>query len=359
MLYAMIMAYSSLRIGSLFGIPIRLHITFLLTLPIFVWLFGTAYFEGSSLMWLWGFLLTVGLFAGVTLHELAHSYVASKKGIRIESIVLLPIGGVSQMRDVPEDPDVEMRMSAAGPLTSIALGMIFFLLSLPLYGGGTELYRFLVIMGFTNLFLGLFNLLPAFPMDGGRILRTRLAKKRRYDVATRLAVSIGHAIAVVLFLAGLLLGINGFMLMLVAMFIYIGGTEEERETSVYFAVRNLRVKDAMNTEVDCLKEDMRISDAIEEFLKTKHLMYPVLSREGYYLGILTLNEMSSVSKDERDALIVKDIMKSVDPLNPDDSARDAIQKMSGLNRLPVVERGRVVGVITVGDIMRVAQILNT
>jgi len=353
------MAYSSLRIGSIFGVPIRLHITFLLTLPIFVWLFGTAYFEGSSLIWLWGLLLTLGLFTGVTLHELAHSYVARKGGIRIDSIVLLPIGGVSQMKDVPEDPKVEMRMSAAGPLTSIVIGMIFFLVAIPFYDEGTELYRFLVIMGFTNFFLGLFNLLPAFPMDGGRILRTRLAKKRRYDVATRLAVSIGHAIAVVLFLGGLLLGVNGFMLMLVAMFIYIGGTEEERETSVYFAVRNLRVRDSMNAGVDCLKENMRISDAIEEFLKTKHIMYPVVNSDGYYLGILTLNEMSSVSKDEREALMVKDVMKSADPLSPEDSARDAIQKMSGLNRLPVVEKGKVVGVITVGDIMRVAQILNT
>jgi CBS domain-containing protein len=84
-----------------------------------------------------------------------------------------------------------------------------------------------------------------------------------------------------------------------------------------------------------------------------------VNSDGYYLGILTLNEMSSVSKDEREALIVKDVMKSADPLSPEDSARDAIQKMSGLNRLPVVERGKVVGVITVGDIMRVAQILNT
>jgi len=111
--------------------------------------------------------------------------------------------------------------------------------------------------------------------------------------------------------------------------------------------------------VDCLKENMRISDAIEEFLKTKHIMYPVVNSDGYYLGILTLNEMSSVSKDEREALMVKDVMKSADPLSPEDSARDAIQKMSGLNRLPVVEKGKVVGVITVGDIMRVAQILNT
>ncbi len=354
------MAYSSIRIGSIFGIPIRLHITFLIALPLFIWIFGVAFFPDSELMWLWGFLLTLGLFAGVTLHELAHSYVAKKNGVPIESIVLLPIGGVSQMENIPDDPNIEMRMALVGPLTSILVGVVFLLCALPLrlFFYSPEVELFFVIMGSINIFLGLFNLLPAFPMDGGRVLRTWLAKRYRYDIATKHAVSVGHAIAVVIFILGAFT--LDIMLMLVAMFIYIGGSEEERQTNVYYAIRDLKVKDAMNTKVDCIEEEKRISDAIEELLRTKHIMYPVVNRDGYYLGVVTLDHISRVQKEERDALLVKDVMVYVEPLSAEMSAKDAIQKLSksGFNRLPVVENGKVIGIVTLGDIIRTAQILN-
>jgi Zn-dependent protease/CBS domain-containing protein len=352
------MTYSSFKIGSVFGIPVRLHITFLLVLPIFALLFGEAYYPESDMKWVWGLLLTVALFAGVTLHELAHSYVAKKNGIPIESIVLLPLGGVSQMKEVPEDPNVEMRMTIVGPLTSILLGAVSFLCALPFKN--TEVINFFVTMGWINVSLGLFNLLPAFPMDGGRILRTRLTKKYRYDIATKRAVSVGHALAVIMFITGVFLGAYGLLLMLGAMFVYIGGTEEERQTSVYFAVRNLKVRDAMRSEVDCLSESTKMSDAIEELLRTKHIMYPVVDGNGNYLGVVTLDQISGVQKEEREALLVKDVMVGAEPLSPEDSARDGIQKLtkSGFNRLPVVESGRVIGIVTIGDIIRTAQILN-
>lgn len=352
------MAYSSFRIGTIFGIPVRLHITFLLVLPIFALLFGEAYYPESDMKWVWGLLLTVALFAGVTLHELAHSYVAKKNGIPIESIVLLPIGGVSQMKETPEDPDVEMRMTIVGPVTSIMLGAVSLLCSLPF--SNPEVVNFFLTIGGINIFLGLFNLLPAFPMDGGRLLRTRLAKRHRYDVATKRAVSVGHAIAVMMFISGIFMGIYGLLLILVAMFIYIGGTEEERQTSVYFAVRNLKVRDAMRSEVDCLSESTKISDAIEELLRTKHMMYPVTDSNGNYLGVVTLDQISGVQKEERDALLIGDVIANAEPLSPDDSAREGIQKLtkSGFNRLPVVENGRVVGIVTLGDMIRTAQILN-
>jgi len=354
------MAYSSIRIGSIFGIPIRLHITFLIALPLFVWIFGIAFFPDSELIYLWGFLLTLGLFGGVTLHELAHSYVAKKNGVPIESIVLLPIGGVSQMENIPEDPNVEMRIALVGPLTSILVGIVFLLCALPfwLFSYSLEVVHFFVVMGTINIFLGLFNLLPAFPMDGGRVLRTRLAKKYNYDVATKRAVSVGHAIAIVIFILGAFT--FDLLLMLIAMFIYVGGSEEERQTSVYYAIRNLKAKDAMNSNVDCIEEEKRISDAIEELLRTKHIMYPVVNRGGYYLGVVTLDQISKVHKEERDALLVKDIMVNAEPLSAEMSAKDAVQKLSksGLNRLPVVENGKVVGIITLGDVIRTAQILN-
>jgi Zn-dependent protease/CBS domain-containing protein len=351
------MAYSSIRIGSIFGIPIRLHITFLIALPLFVWVFGTTFFPASELTLLWGFLLSIGLFTGVTLHELAHSYVAKKNGVPIESITLLPIGGVSQMGDVPEDPNIEMRMALAGPLTSILIGAVLLLFALPF--SDSEIANFFAVLGSINIFLGIFNLLPAFPMDGGRVLKTKLAKRYRYDIATRKAVSVGHAVAMIMFLFGAFT-LNIF-LMLIAIFIYVGGSEEERQTSIYYGIKNLKVKDVMRSEVDCLKEYEKVSDSIEELLRTKHIMYPVVDRDGYYLGIVTLDQISKVPKEEREALLVKDIMATTEPLSPEMSAKEAIQKLSrgGLNRLPVVDNEKVSGIITIGDIIRVAQILNT
>ena len=353
-------SYSSFTIGRIFGIPIKLHITFLLVLPFFAYLFGTFCFEGSEHLWLWKLLLALGLFAGVTLHESAHSYVAMKNGIKIESITLLPIGGVSQMEDIPEDPRIELRIAIAGPLMSILIGALFLIAYVPFMKLEGDWIKFLLFMGAINLVLGIFNLLPAFPMDGGRILRTFLARRMKYDVATHYAVIVGHIFAIIMLFLGILYFPGGIMLIIIAMFLYIGGSEEERQTGILFALKNLKVKDFMTREVDCLREDLKIIEAMEEFLRTKHILYPVVGYNNRFAGILTLSELSSVSKEEREALLIKDVIKQVDCLTPNDSSKTAVKKIgkSGINRLPVVENEKVVGIVSIGDIVRTAQIIK-
>ena len=305
--------------------------------------------------------LAIGLFAGVTLHESAHSYVAMKNGIKIEAITLLPIGGVSQMSDIPEDPKIELRIAIAGPLVSILIGTLFLIAYVSFMAFEGDWVTFLHWMGAINFALGIFNLLPAFPMDGGRILRTFLARRMRYDAATHYAVVVGHIFAIIMLFIGILYFPWGMMLIIIAMFLYIGGSEEVRQTGTLFALKNLKVKVLMTGEVDCLNENLRIIEAMEEFLKTKHVLYPVVDRDNHFVGVLTLHELSSVSKEEREAILIKDVMKQVDCLALNDSSKTAVKKIgkSGINRLPVVENEKVVGIVSVGDIVRTAQILKT
>ncbi len=194
---------SAIKIGSALGIPIKLHITFLLILPIFAYIFainpypyGFQGVEPASTRYALSTLTAILLFASILLHELAHSYLAKRYGVNIESITLFLFGGVSSMEEMPRDPGQEAKMAFAGPLTSLIIGAVCLLI----YGNMTSLdpafsenpiYLTIWILGVMNIILAIFNLLPAFPMDGGRVLRSFYARRMSYVKATQSAAAVG------------------------------------------------------------------------------------------------------------------------------------------------------------------------
>jgi Zn-dependent protease len=228
---------SSLRIGSVMGIPIKLDTSLLLALPLSAYFtvinsqpFGFAGVEPPIIKYALSALCAIFLFTSVFLHELAHSYFAKRYGVNIDSITLLLFGGVASM-EIPKKPGQEAKIAFAGPLTSLIIGSISLLAYSYIISSNPELsqnsvYLIIWIIGSMNIMLGIFNLLPAFPMDGGRILRSIFTMKMSYEKATHNAAFIGKSIAILMAIYAIYIG--DLWLLLVALYIYGGASNEDR-----------------------------------------------------------------------------------------------------------------------------------
>lgn len=371
----------SLKIGRLFGIPIYLHFTFLLVIPLFAWIIGSQIETTIQLLaqlfsvtidpslitqgpvpYLLGALVALGLFAGVLVHEIAHSLVAKKWGIRINNITLFLFGGVSSMEEGTPDPKVELPMALAGPLTSLGLGIlsigIIYLIPLVVGSPGVAgvLIFFFAYLGLLNVILFAFNLLPAFPMDGGRVLRAYLAQRMPVTRATRIASQIGKGFAV-------FFGIFGFLafnpiLIIIAFFIYIGASQESSAARYTSLLQDLTLGAVMSTAVMTVSPQTPVPEMLEQMYATKHLGFPVVDR-GMVVGMITLSDLHRASSIDRDALQVRDLMtREVVSLPPQAPVAEALRVMSEKNigRIPVLENTDLVGLVTRTDIIKVMQL---
>ena len=231
---------SPLKIGNIMGIPIKLDTSFLLALPIAAYFsainsqpFGFAEVEPPIVRYALSALSAIFLFASVLLHELAHSYFAKRYGANIISITLFLFGGVASMEEIPKKPGQEAKMAFAGPLTSLIIGFIClftysYIISPNPALSQNSVYLIIWILGSMNLMLGIFNLLPAFPMDGGRVLRSFFARKMYYVKATHSAASVGKFVAILMAIFGIYVG--DLWLPLIALYIYSGASNEDRST---------------------------------------------------------------------------------------------------------------------------------
>ena len=334
----------SFKIGSVWGIPVELHITFILLLIIVA--FFSAYY----------FLLIVCLFFFVTIHELSHSVVAKHYNIKVRKIVLYPIGGVSEIEEIPEKPGIEWRMAAAGPLVSFAIGLFLLALDqlIPIKLPFAEALPFVATartliydLAMLNLILGGFNLIPAFPMDGGRILRALLAERMKFSDATKYAAFIGKILGILMALFGIWYDL---WLVIIGVFIYIGATEEAESTIISTTIARVRVKDVMYSEVASVKPETTLSEALEVMFKARY--HDVLvEKDGVFQGIVTWNEIMKVKQEQRSQLRVEQLpMKQISVFS-DESILEAYKIMlhEKIDLVPVVERetpGKIVGVVT-------------
>lgn len=357
---------STIQIGKIMSIPIRLHITFLLVLPIFVLFFASAPELGFrnepnlTLRYILSTIATILLFTCVLLHELGHSYIAKKHGTKIQAITLFLFGGVSQMEEIPRDPKVELKMAFAGPAVSLIIGAVllaaYFIL--PIIPPYATLIR---LIGYINIVLFIFNLIPAFPMDGGRLLRAWFAGHMSYINATRRAAEIGKLIAFLMGLFGVItFTVGGWWIILIAFFIYIGASEEERATEITVTLEGIKVKDLMSKNVVSVSPDTAGAELVELMFKEKHMGYPVM--EGSRLvGIVTFSDIQQVPKDQWSKVKVRDIMtREVISLGPEDDAVDAFRTLSSHNigRIIIRENKNVVGILSRTDLIQATQLLG-
>jgi len=342
----------SLKFGSIFGIPVELHITFLLLLLMF------SFFGVMPL------IVVILLFVSVFIHELAHSLVGRHYGAKIKKITLLPIGGVSQMEAIPKSH--EFAIAVIGPVASILIGVILFLFGslagVKMYfdlnwvelNSVSEIIRAVMSLNFV---LGLFNIIPAFPMDGGRVLRAFLASRMDYLKATELSVRIGQALAIVFAFVGIF---YNPWLIIIAFFIYIGGMSEYETNRMSSLLKGIKVKDLMIKDIFTVS----VGDSLEDFekllIEKKHKGYPVVEN-GNVVGIITTNELLGVSRQKWIETKISDVMiKDIVIASPDMEVFDLHTKLAEKNqgRAAVVEKGKLIGFITKTDILKFSDILS-
>ncbi|WP_136716987.1 CBS domain-containing protein [Halorientalis salina] len=377
---------ASVRIGSVLGIPIKLGLSFLLVVPLLAYLIGTQIEMTTTLLngllggtidptpltvgflpWLLGLAAALGLFAGVLLHELGHSVVARGYGVHIEAITLWFLGGLAQFEEFPDRWTQELAIAIAGPIVSLVVGVAC-------YGGFALLpaefpaTRFVLgYLAVLNVVLAGFNLLPGFPMDGGRVLRALLSRNRSRLDATRIAAGVGKAFAVLLAFAGIL-SFNVFWIA-IAFFIYLGATSETRQLIMQDAFEGIDVEDIMTpvADLDTVTPETTLSELLERMVTERHTGYPVVSgrdtRHGEIRGLVTLEDLQTVDPDQRDAATVGDVMSTdLETVSRTTDAEDAATRMQrrGVGRLLVTDdHGELVGLISRTDLMTVFEIRQT
>ncbi len=353
----------ALNLFKVRGIQVRMHITFPLILIWAAIQFGIISRQGLTGA-IFGVIVTLLLFAIVVLHELGHSFAALRYDVPVEEIVLLPIGGVAKLARIPENPRQEFIIAIAGPLVNFVLAAVLVVLGVALgpllgfsfspvmeFGFGdlslTAVFNYIFV---SNLFLGLFNLLPAFPMDGGRVLRALLATRIPYARATSIAVSIGQALAWVLGLWGFLQG--AIFVILIAFFIYMGAGQEQRQTRLRSVLGTMTVDQIYSRGPQVLSPESTLQDAVNLTLNSFQSNFPVCT-DNRYVGLLTHTRLIEALQNNGPEVPVGNVMaREIEPVRPLDAVFDVQLRMAELriDALPVAENEELLGLITSQDI---------
>ncbi len=360
----------SIHFVTIAGTQVRVHITFFLLLA-FIW-FSTRSAHGQEAA-LWTTVFVLALFLCVLLHEFGHVFAARRYGIRTPEITLLPIGGVAHLERMPRRPAHELVVAIAGPLVNVAIaGLLFlFLRTQPPLGieealAITSPTSFLMALMVVNLWLVVFNMIPAFPMDGGRVLRALLAIRLDYGRATAIAATIGQALALV----GGLIGFMYFhpLLILVAIFIFLGAGQEASAARLQAATNGLPVSSAMMTRFRTLHRGHTLGDAIDFLLQGSQSDFPVVDETGDLRGMLMRADLVRALAEHGRGHPVTDVMVDCPAdqvITPELGLTRALEILhaSPCNSVPVLTEDdrRLVGLLTrenIGEMIMINSALN-
>lgn len=344
------------KIGKLAGIDVYVHATFLLLVGFIVVANWTE--SHSVAQAAYGLLFVLVIFGCIVLHELGHALTARRFGIRTRDIVLLPIGGVARLERMPEDPNQELLVALAGPAVNVVIsGALFFALSLaghlPTLLQAETIswtgHQFLANIMAVNVWLVLFNLIPAFPMDGGRVLRALLARRMDYTDATQAAAHIGQAIALVFGFLGLFF--DPFLLF-IALFVWVGASGEAGMVQMRNSLGTIPVQRVMLTTFQTLQPEDTLATAVEHMLSGWQQDFPVVFGS-HVLGVLTREDLVRAIAQGGTGKLVRDAMRrdfqAVDSHDMLDQAVRALQGC-GCRSMPVEHNGELVGILTMENI---------
>ena len=348
----------SFPIARLFGSEIRIHVTFLLLLA---WIGIAHYQHGGAPAAVQGILFILALFGCVVAHEFGHALAARRYGIRTPDITLLPIGGLARLERMPEKPGQEIVVALAGPAVNVVIAFVLIaFLKAPvdfaaMEGLDNPAQGFLARLAAVNLFLVLFNLIPAFPMDGGRVLRAILALRFGRVRATRIAARIGQALAFGFGLLGLM---GNPLLLFIAIFVYLAATAEAQSVGLTDIARHLGVRDAMITHFEALGPQSTIGEAADLLLTTTQHEFPVVDGGGRLRGMLTRNAMvHALNKSGRDTPVLEAMTAGIVTVGSGARLETALRELQG-RKTPAIgvvdAAGRLVGYITpenIGELM--------
>lgn len=350
----------SITVASVRGTVVRLHLTFLLFL---LWIAWVYYAQGGTTAAVSGVLFISLLFLCVLLHEFGHIFAARRYGVQTPDVVLLPIGGVARLERIPEEPAQEIVVALAGPAVNVAIAALLLIV----LGGFPPLEQatnaglgeaLLARLLYANIFITVFNLLPAFPMDGGRVLRAFLARRYGYARGTRVAASIGQGMAFLFGGLGLLSG--NVVLVFIAFFVYLAASSEAHAAQMRAVSQGVMVDDAMITHFEHLTTRSTVDDAVTCLLRTTQHEFPVVDDGGRLQGVLTRDEMIKVLRERGPETPVTEAMRADIPVVTCRGDLESALRPLQEKRLPAVgvadRSGRLVGLITpenVGEMMMV------
>lgn len=363
-------------VTRVWGIPIRINISLVVFLPILVWLIAasdqiTLYAASIETMtgtpldpailnegvvpWVIGVLAAVGLFVSVTLHELGHSWVARRYDIHIESITLWILGGIASFKELPREWEKEFWIAVAGPITSLLVAVVCLAAAIAVPASLPVVVFVAGWLALVNIVLVFFNLLPAFPMDGGRVLRALLARKRSYASATQTAARVGVVFAVLFAVVGVL-AFNP-ILILVAFFVYGAAKTESHVTLIDELLEGVHVSDVLTVSKE-LEADTPLSELGTRMLTDRRTVYPVTDH-GEIVGVVSLDDMKGVSETQLDTTLVRDVMETDLPtVSRTDDAFDTLVHMgeSKAGSAFVRDDSGVVGVLSQADFTAIIDI---
>ena len=341
----------SWSIGRMFGIRIKIHFTFLLFVG---WIaVAQGMLTGNALQASLSVLLMLLVFGCVLLHELGHALTARRFGVSTRDIILLPIGGLARLERMPEKPSQEILVAIAGPAVNVAIALLLAALmaafqmplaELSFTGGLIEALLYI------NVVIVLFNMIPAFPMDGGRVLRAVLATRMPFVQATQIASYIGQGVAVLFGIAGI--AMNHPMLLLVALFVFLAASEERAMVQSRSAMQGVAARDAMITEFQVLRANDTLQQAMDLLMAGSQTDFPVV-HDGAPVGMLSRSALFSGLRSAGPGARIGEVMEAdagyVDPGEPLEAV---VRRMQSGRRsaMPVITQGRLVGMVTAENV---------
>ena len=366
---------SGFKLLRVLGIPIYVNYTWFIVFSLVVYTLAVSYFPYFGpyyepvIRWMMAFVAAIMLFSSILLHELSHSYVAQRQGIRIKSITLFIFGGIAQMVGESRTPSGEMKIAAAGPALSLFLSGIFWFIVFVLKRdmATSPVLAISYFLASTNMMLAVFNLIPGFPLDGGRMLRAFIWKRtNNLNKATLITSRIGKGFAILLIILGLwdiLQGvfISGLWLIFVGMFLQQAADQGYRQTLLHRTLSSVKIRDIMVSPAIVVDDNMTLDHIVNGFFfRYRFNSFPVISGDSM-AGTISIHDIKGVDKEKWPFTIARDIMytKIADfTISPESGALEALDKMLDTHRgrLVVLENGRVAGIISQRDIMQMLKL---
>ncbi|HEX77985.1 MAG TPA: site-2 protease family protein [Dehalococcoidia bacterium] len=344
----------SIRLGSIFGIPVRLHFTWFIIFGLILVSLATQYFPyfypgwSGQLYWLMGLAASLLFFASVLAHELSHSLVSKLSGIPVHSITLFIFGGVARISRESTRPSRELAMAAAGPLCSLFLGGLFALTWRLSWGINEPLFALTWYLAFVNILVALFNLIPGFPLDGGRLLRAIMwGISGDYRGSTLIAIIIGRVVAYALMIGGLVLifyvrqWITGLWLVFIGFFLENAAASSQSQLRFRDFLRGVTARDIMTTDCLVIPRSLTLRELIRDYVLPSGRRCFMVADEGRLEGLMTLHNVKSVPERNWDSTTVAQVMTPVQGLKtarPEDEVVALMERMDAadINQMPVV-----------------------
>ncbi len=368
---------STIKLGKISGIEIGLHYSWVIIAALIALSLGEHFHQvypnwSPAKIWI-GALITAALFfVTLLLHELAHSLVAQKHGLRISGITLFALGGVSQMQEDPTDAKTEFSVAIAGPVASLIIG--FACLGIAMGLGWhrpneplTAITAVLVWLGYINILLAIFNMIPGFPLDGGRVLRSIIwAVTKNPDRSTRIAAGVGQVVALLFIVDGIWqffhgAGFGGLWMVFIGWFLMDAAKASYAQVGVSEELRGIRVSDLMLRDCIVVNPGMSLQDFVDSYLLTTGQRCYAVEDKGRLLGLITPRDVSKIPRDRWEQTTVSEAMRPLKELHmvsPDTPVLDALKLMArnDVNQLPVVAQGSLQGIVSRSQIVQLLQV---